>query len=240
MSLRVFIVDSGRMEADGMLALLQFMGHQIRAVPGAERILDEALEFRADVSLLDWTVRAAEQRCSELALSGAPIVAVAGSADARALGQAADGRFAAVMALPCSRAELSKVLAKVEDEVYQRRREFDDLTAMECFQTYLAEWQRLMQTLVIRFYGGMRDGQELTGRRAIDLYHRLGEVPAGRSFRAKRLRRVRPTESDEEITVVDEQRYVVQNVIKTPSQTLIVARHRDLPSNEDWEEDLFF
>lgn len=228
MSLRVFVVDSGYLAAEGMIALLQFMGHRACAASCPERALDEALGFRPDVSLLDWTMPAAEQLRSELILSGTPIIAVAGGAAARELRQAGDARFAAVLALPCPRAELSKVLANVEDEVFRRRRELDDAAMLELLRSEIAHWRWLKRTLVIRLYGGMRDGQELRGRRAAELYRRLGEAPEGRSFLANRFRRIKGDlyDDDEEITVIDRERYVVEKVTKSPSGTLIIARRR--------------
>lgn len=202
------------------------MGHKTCAVSCAQRVIDAALRFQPDVSLLDWAIRPDDQLCLKLALSGTPIVAVAGSADARRLRQAGDARFAAVLSLPCPRAELSKLLADLEDEVVRQQRALDDAVAAEAYKSQIAKWQWLMQTLVIRFYGGMRDGQELMGQRAVDLYRLLNEAPLGRSFLACRFRCVTDRcDYEEAFKIIERQRYFVEDVVKSPSGISVVARY---------------
>jgi CheY-like chemotaxis protein len=224
MSLRVFVVDHGRLAADGVAGLLRFMGHQVHAASCAEAALEEALGFRPDLALIDWTIPAAAEVCRGLALSGTCIIAVGSHADVCRAGEAGEECVAGFLAAPCDRSKLSKVLATVQDDVFARRDEAKlgpgglDVGR----ELRRRHWMALAETTVFRLYGGIRDGQELFGDRAASLYTKLRSDPLHRTFLACRVRRVSTTERLVEF--VERHQYFVESVTRSADQTLVIAR----------------
>ncbi|HQU42681.1 MAG: hypothetical protein B7Z73_06535 [Planctomycetia bacterium 21-64-5] len=226
MSLRVFVVDHGRLAADGVAGLLRFMGHQVHAASCAEAALEEALGFRPDLALIDWTIPAAAEVCRELALSGTCIIAVGSHADACRVREAGEECVADFLAAPCDRSKLSKVLATVQDDVFARR---DEAKLGSWGRDVYGElwrrqrhWTALAERTVFRLYGGIRDGQELFGDRAARLYTQLGEDPLHRIFLACRCCYVRDPDGAYSMTV--RHRYFVESVARSADQTLVIAR----------------
>lgn len=224
MSIRIFVIDRGRLNADGLTALLRFMGHAVHAASCVETALDEALAFRPDLALVDFTMSDAGQVCRALALSGTRIIAV-GSHQPDCLGrEPTETEVADFIAIPCDRSALSKMLARAEEEILDRQ-DHEKLgswgsPAHRALQRQY--WTHLAETTVVRLYGGTRDGQELCGDRAAHLYRILGEDPLHRTFFACRNRHKRVL--DGYAWVTERHRYFVEAVMKTPEHTLIIAR----------------
>lgn len=232
MSLRVLVLDRGRVAADSVAALLRFMGHQVHATTSTEKVLDEALAFRPDVALFDWSLPEAPQVCQCLALSGTRLVAIGAPADARRLDERTQAGLYRFLTSPCARRELSRVLASAEDDVLEYReaekggqeaRAF--LRRVERYNAYLA------RVVVFQLEGGARDGLELFGDRAARLYLAFCEIPLYGAFFACRRRVVRRgsiTKGNRRyVEIIERHRYVVESATMSPDRILLIARPAD-------------
>jgi CheY-like chemotaxis protein len=224
MSIRVFVIDGGRLAAEGVTALLRFMGHTVHTAGDAESVLDEALAFRPDLALIDWAMPDAEEVCRAMALSGSRLVALGSVAHERPFREAAEARLAAFLTLPCDRSTLSHVLTTAEDDIFERRDQMKCGVWQSPLQREVGRryWIYLAETTVFRLYGGTRDGQELFGDRAASLYYKLGEEPLHRTFFACRSRLL--IEKRRTFRIVERHRYFVEAVLTSPDRTLMIAR----------------
>ena len=224
MSIRIFVIDRGRLKADDLIALLRFMGHAVYAASCVETVLEEALAFRPDLAMVDFTISDAGQVCRALELSGTRIIAVGSNEPECLVREAAEPGLAGFIALPFDRSELSKMLAKAEEEILDRQDEekLGGWRRAVHRELQRRHWTHLAETTVVRLHGGSRDGQELCGDRAAHLYRILGEDPLHRTFVACRNRYKRVL--DGYAWVTERHRYFVEAVLKTPKQTLLIAR----------------
>lgn len=217
MPLRVFIVDRGRLSAEGVAELIRFMGHEVRAVSRVDGLLDEALGFQADLALIDWSLPAAVELCQELSLSGARLYAFASHPDAIGFDRARDAGVQGFLSAPCDRSKLSKLLSTVQEDVFLRR---DEVKVGG--ESRWKRWLALVEAAVVRFYGGTRDGQVLSGDRAAQIYRMLYDDPLNRTFLACRKRLV--WRDGEPVSRIERHRYFVEEVRKSADQLLMIAR----------------
>jgi hypothetical protein len=205
------------------------MGHQVCSVASAGTILDEAMAFRPDVALLDWAIPEARQVCDCLTLSGARLVAVGAPAEARRLQECPEAVLYGFLAAPCTRTELSRVLASAEQDVFDYRdAERDDFEVRKLMALAGRRHAYLANMVVFRLVGGARDGLELYGDRAARLYIAMDEDPLYCTFFACRRRLVRrrtwaPLRC-RFIKIKERHRYVVESITNSPDRILLIAR----------------
>ena len=234
MSLKVLIAaDDDRDTVDSLVALLRFMGCEVRAVSDAETALHDACQFKPDVILVDLTMPLVEIPLATKhfrqnpAVARTRLVALGRLARICRHGDAGKMDFDFVMD-SCTRAEMSDVMKRVTDSIL-RERDHVKLEQIESGQPRKRRSRRWVRPrwkqkpVLIRMFGGMRDGQELTGEQAEHLYEELN-IPDNfeafdRTFLACRTRRHR-----QGITT-ERHRYYVETVMESATRIVIIARY---------------
>ncbi|HEV3345137.1 MAG TPA: hypothetical protein VG125_32470 [Pirellulales bacterium] len=225
MSLRILIVAGGRLPAAETTALLRFMGHQVLAASNAEEAIQAATAFKLQLVLIDWSLPIATSVGREPIFDGVPIIAVGNADEADRFFSVGLPGFSGFEQVPCDRSELARLVDWAEDRTFARQDEekLDAWLVGPPKERRSRRWGNAYlphEAVVFRLYGGMRDGQELTGDRAAHLYDELDWQPLNRSFRACRTRRVGRGGG-----TTERHRYFVEAVMQAKDRILVIARH---------------
>ncbi|HVC94797.1 MAG TPA: response regulator, partial [Pirellulales bacterium] len=170
MTLKVLIADDDCDIVDSMTKLLRFMGHEVHIASDVPSAIHEAPLFGPDVVLVDFVVPAievqdlAEQFRRNPSLAKTPLVAVGRLAGVCQHAESGESAFDGLVTLPSTRAELARLLARVQakkisnvDQI--RSEQWRERRAKR--EAYLQSPSPGMKRIIFRFFGGMRDGQEL-------------------------------------------------------------------------------